>query len=61
MGSNDGVTVYQSVLDRCVCTAELDSFPAPDDVARNLLLGNRDSEKLRIVSSRKFKPWYGKC
>lgn len=59
MGSNDVITVHQSVLGRCVCpSADVTSLPDPEDVARNLLSGFRDSERLRLVPSRDFKPWY---
>lgn len=59
MGSDDGVTVYQAVSEKCDCSAAL--TPAPVDIARNLLYDNHDSHKLRLVSPGEFKPWYGKC
>ena len=59
MDSNDDVTVYQAVLKECDC---LDGFTsAPVDIARNLLLDNRDSCKFQLISPGEFKPWYGKC
>lgn len=59
MGSNDAVTVYQAVFEECSqchCSADLTS--APVDIARNLLLDNRESCKLRSISPGEFKPWY---
>lgn len=63
MGSNDVVTVYQAVLEKCDCSpgARLSHLVPPVDLATNLLLENRDSRKLRVVSPGGFKPWYGKC
>lgn len=59
MGSNDDVTVYQAVLKECDCSAGFTS--APVDIARNLLLDNCNSNKLKRIPPGKFKPWYGKC
>ena len=62
MGSNDDVTVYQAVLEECgQCDCLADSTSAPVDIARNLLLDNREPCKLRLISPGEFKPWYGKC
>ena len=64
MGSNDDVTVYQAVLEEylcghCDCPAGFTS--APVDIARNLLLDNRESCNSRLISPGECKPWYGKC
>ena len=67
MGSNDVVTVYQAVLEKCDCSLGdgLTHLASPVDpavnIATNLLFENRDSRKLRVVSPGEFKPWYGKC
>ena len=62
MGSNDDVTVYQAVLEECgQCDCSAGFTSAPADIARNLLLDNRESCKLRLISPGEFKPWYGKC
>ena len=57
MGS-DGVTVYQTGLEKCDCSAGFN--PAAVDIAKHLLFDNRDSRKLTLVSPGEFKPWYGK-
>lgn len=59
MGSNDDVTVYQAVLEECgQCDCSAGFTSAPADIARNLLLDNRESCKLRLISPGEFKPWY---
>jgi len=57
MGSNDGVTVYQTDFVRCGCP-ECPSPVEAVEVANNLLLDNHDSRGLRSVSPKDFKPWY---
>ena len=62
MGSTDGVTVYQTDVGKCACSGSRDECFSPVDpveIANSLLLDKQDSRKLRIVSPREFKPWYG--